>query len=72
MHENRETSGVPRMKVDRDRPEEVQSRNAGMHASEESDHAILPMNQPNIEARVLHPYPSVRFAATHSRWEPYA
>ena len=22
--------------------------------------------------RVLHPYPSVRFAATHPRWEPYA
>ena len=51
MHENRETSGAPRMKANRGRPEKVQSRNAGMHASEESDHAIVPMNQPNIEDR---------------------
>jgi RNA-directed DNA polymerase len=47
MHENRETSGAPRSNQDRGRPEKAQSRNAGMHASEESDHAILPMNQPN-------------------------
>jgi RNA-directed DNA polymerase len=49
MHENRETSGAPRSNQDRGRPEKAQSRNAGMHASEESDHAILPMNQPNNE-----------------------
>src|SRR5262244_2834547 len=49
MHENRETSGAPRSNPDRGRPEKVQSRKAGMHASEESDHAILPMNQPNNE-----------------------
>ena len=48
MHENRETSGAPRY-PDRGRPEKAQSRNAGMHASEESDHATLPMNQPNNE-----------------------
>jgi hypothetical protein len=29
--------------------QKVQSRNAGMHVSEESDHAIVPMNQPNNE-----------------------
>src|SRR5215468_3705160 len=49
MHENRETSGAPRSNQDRDRPEKAQSRNAGMHASEGSDHAIVPMNQPNNE-----------------------
>src|SRR5262245_7099190 len=49
MHENRETSGAPRSNQDRGRPDKAQSRNAGMHASEESDHAILPMNQPNNE-----------------------
>src|SRR6516225_8395791 len=51
MHENRETSGAPRWSPDRGRPEKAQSRNAGMHASEESDHAILPMNQPNNEGQ---------------------
>src|SRR5215831_15176168 len=51
MHENRETSGVPRSNPDRGRPEKAQSHNAGMHAPEESDHAILPMNQPNNEDR---------------------
>src|SRR5215469_672232 len=49
MHENRETSGAPRKKPDRGRPEKAQSRNPGMHALEESDRAILPMNQPNNE-----------------------
>jgi hypothetical protein len=24
------------------------------------------------EPRILHPYPDVRFAATHPSWEPYA
>jgi RNA-directed DNA polymerase len=49
MHENRETSGVPRSRQDRGGPEKAQSHNAGMHAPEESDHAILPVNQPNNE-----------------------
>src|SRR5215475_13464481 len=49
MHENRETSGAPRSNQSRGRSEKAQSRNAGMHASEESDHAKLPMNQPNNE-----------------------
>jgi RNA-directed DNA polymerase len=48
MHENRDTSGAPRSNQDRGRPEKAQSRNAGKHASEESDHG-LPMNQPNNE-----------------------
>src|SRR5215471_9268083 len=34
---------------DRGRPEKAQSRNAGMYVSEESDHAIRPMNRPNNE-----------------------
>ena len=45
MHENRETSGAPRSNQDRGRPEKAQSRNAGMHASEGSDHAIVPVNR---------------------------
>jgi RNA-directed DNA polymerase len=49
MHENRETSGAPRSRQDRGRSEKVKSHNAGMHAPEESDHAVLPMNQPNNE-----------------------
>jgi hypothetical protein len=49
MHENRETSGAPGSNQDRGRSEKAQSRNAGMHASEGSDYAILPMNQPNNE-----------------------
>jgi hypothetical protein len=49
MHENREASGVPRSVSDRGRPEKAQSHNAGMHAPEESDLAIVPMNQPNNE-----------------------
>src|SRR5215831_18579381 len=52
MHENRETSGAPRMKADRGRSEKVQSRKAGMHASEESDHAIVPM-KPAEQRRLL-------------------
>src|SRR5262245_15455929 len=49
MHENRETTGTPRSHQDRGRPEKAQSHNAGMPVPEESDHAILPMNQPNKE-----------------------
>ena len=49
MHENRETSRVLRSQQDRGRSEQVQSRTSDMHALEESDRAILPMNQPNKE-----------------------
>jgi len=47
MHENRETSGVSRLCRGRDRSEKMQNRTSDMHVSEESDRAILPMNQPN-------------------------
>ncbi len=49
MHENRETSGISRSNHDRDRPEKANSRTAGRHVSEESDRAIVPVNQPNKE-----------------------
>ncbi len=49
MHENRETSGAPRSIRDRGRSEKVQSRTSDMHALEESDRTIVPMNQPNKE-----------------------
>jgi RNA-directed DNA polymerase len=49
MHENRETSGAPRSNSNRGRPEKVKSHNADMYASEESDCATVPMNQPNKE-----------------------
>jgi RNA-directed DNA polymerase len=49
MHENRETSGASRSSLDRDRLAKAQSHNANMHAPEESDRAVLPMNQPNKE-----------------------
>ena len=49
MHENRETSGVPRPVQDRGRSEKAQSRTSGVHAPEESDRTIVPMNQSNKE-----------------------
>jgi len=51
MHENRETSGVPRPEKERDRSAKVQSHKADTHAPEESDRAILSMNQTNKEER---------------------
>src|SRR5256885_11491756 len=51
MHENRETSGVPRPSRGRGRSEKMQNRTSDMHASEESDRAIVPMNQPNKEGQ---------------------
>src|SRR5215469_17090302 len=51
MHENRETSGAPRPERERGRSAKAQSLKADMHASEESDRAILSMNQPNKEER---------------------
>src|SRR5262245_36193727 len=49
MHENRETSGTPRSEQDRDRSEKAHSHNSDMYVSEESDSAVVPMNQPNKE-----------------------
>jgi RNA-directed DNA polymerase len=49
MHENRETSGAPESVADSGRPEKAQSHKSGMNVSEESDRAIVPMNQPNNE-----------------------
>jgi RNA-directed DNA polymerase len=49
MHENRETSGASRSIQDRDRLAKAQSHKANMHAPEESDCAVIPMNQPNKE-----------------------
>ena len=47
MHENRETSGVPGSDEDRGRSAKATSHKAGMHVPEESDCAVVPMNQPN-------------------------
>jgi RNA-directed DNA polymerase len=49
MHENRETSGVSRSNQNRDRSAKVKSHNADAYAPEESDCAVVPMNQPNKE-----------------------
>ena len=47
MHENREISGASRSHQDRDRSAKALSHKAGMHVSEKSDRAVVPMNQPN-------------------------
>jgi hypothetical protein len=49
MHENRETSGAPRPEGERGRSAKAQSHTADTHALEESDRAILSMNQTNKE-----------------------
>ena len=49
MHENWETSGALRPERERGRSAKVQSHNADMHVSEESDRTILSMNQTNKE-----------------------
>ena len=51
MHENRETSGAPRPERERGRSAKAQSHKAGAHALEESDRAIVSMNQTNKEER---------------------
>src|ERR1700684_1761949 len=51
MHENRETSGAPRPARERGRSAKAQSHKADAHALEESDRAILSMNQTNKEER---------------------
>ena len=47
MHENRETSELSARVSGADRPEKADSRTTGMDGTEESDCAIVPMNQPN-------------------------
>jgi hypothetical protein len=47
MHENREISGASRSDSDRDRHAKAESHNAGAHAPEKSDCAVVPVNQPN-------------------------
>ena len=49
MHENRETSRASIETVDRSA--KAPSRNAGMHAMEESDCCVVPMKQPNNEGQ---------------------
>jgi hypothetical protein len=51
MHENRETSGAPRPEREGGRSAKAQSHTADAHALEESDRAILSMNQTNKEER---------------------
>jgi hypothetical protein len=51
MHENRETSGAPRPERERIPVREGASHTADAHALEESDRAILSMNQTNKEER---------------------
>src|SRR5579864_8599524 len=83
MHENRETSGVPRSTGDRGRSEKVQSRTSDMHALEGSDRAVLPMNQPNKEgqpsaeagegrARTKGNIAQSNTSPTHGRKSPYS
>ncbi len=47
MHENRETSAVPETDVAAGRSVKDQNRTTGMHAVEESDSGIVPMNPSN-------------------------
>jgi len=47
MHENRETSELSARGSGADRPEKAKSRTTGMNGTEESDCAIVPVNQPN-------------------------
>jgi len=47
MHENRETSELSARGSGADRPEKATSRTTGMNGAEESDCAVVPMNQPN-------------------------
>ena len=49
MHENRETSEAPRPEKERGRSAKAPSRNADANVSEESDCAIVSMNQTNKE-----------------------
>ena len=50
MHENREISSTP-SPTDEGRSAKAASRNADMHVLEKSDWAVVPVNQPNKEAK---------------------
>src|SRR4051794_6578391 len=52
MHENRETSRVSGSGREPDRSGKMHNRTPDMYAREESDHAIVPMNQPNKEGQL--------------------
>jgi RNA-directed DNA polymerase len=47
MHENRETSELSARGNGADRPEKAESRTTGANGTEESDCAVVPVNQPN-------------------------
>lgn len=47
MHENWEIFAVSQSNRKRDRSGQAPSRTTDIHAAEKSDHAVLPMNQPN-------------------------
>jgi hypothetical protein len=49
MHENRETSEPSAPRSGADRPEKADSRMTGTHGAEESDCAVVPVNEPNKE-----------------------
>ena len=51
MHENRETSAVP--DVTAGRSGKAHGRTPDMHAVEESDSGVVPMNQPNKSGKPL-------------------
>ena len=51
MHENRETSAVPVEMAGRSG--KAYGRTPGMHAGEESDSGVVPMNQPNKSGKPL-------------------
>ena len=51
MHENRETSGVSRSNRDRDRSAKAINRTADANVQEQSDCAVVPINQPNKEGQ---------------------
>src|ERR1035441_5114865 len=51
MHGNRETSGASAPETATDRREKAECRNARMHAPEESDRGVVPMNRSNNEAQ---------------------
>jgi|ERR1019366_894097 hypothetical protein len=53
MHENRETSEMPAMKVSRRTAGEGSGRTARMHIPEESDSGIVPMNHSNQDGTLL-------------------
>jgi hypothetical protein len=53
MHENRETSGMPAVKVSRRTVGEGSGRTARMHVPEESDSGIVPMNRSNNDGKLV-------------------